>query len=103
MTSHRSLRSTVGGLLAVAFLAAAPFAPAWADTVSNGNNSPEPNIYAPPTATTFWGVPRTSADDGSTISYGGGRLANLCPAVVADPGAYRPQIVAECEGGSTLR
>ena len=98
MTLHRSTRSTVGGLFAVALLAAVPFTPALADY-----SPPTPNIYAPPTATTYWGVPRTSADDGSMMSNGGRRLANLCPAVVADPGAYRPQIVAECEGGSTLR
>ena len=98
MTLHRSTRSTVGGLFAVALLAAAPFTPALASY-----SPPTPNIYAAPTATTYWGVPRTSADNSATMSYGGERLANLCPAVVADPGLYRPQIVAECEGGSNLR
>jgi hypothetical protein len=73
MTTHRSLRSTVGGLLAVALLAAVPFAPALASNNDNGNNSPEPNIYAPPTATTYWGLPRTSNDEGFTMHYGYGR------------------------------
>lgn len=101
MTSHRTLRSTVGGLLAVALLTAAPFAPALADnTLTNGNNAPMPNIYAPPTATTYWGVPRTSAEFDSTTSYGNGRTASICPEALAQPGAFRPSVVAACERGA---
>jgi len=102
MTSHRSLRSTVGGLLAVAFLAAAPFTPALAGIADNGNNAPMPNIYAPPTATTVWGVPRTSFYDGSRIGYSDGRMANICPEALAQPGAFRPSVVAECERGAAM-
>ncbi len=101
MTSLRSLPPTVGGLFAVALLAGAPLTSAYA-TDNSAYDNQEPNIYAPPTPMTVWGVPRTSIDDGLAMSSDG-RLASLCPQALADPGAFSPRIVAECEGGPMVR
>jgi hypothetical protein len=92
MVAHLPLRSSFDGFLAVAAFAAPPLkpAPACGDGVAPDE---------PPTATIVWRAPRPSTDDGSTMRHGDARLANLRPAATADARAFRPQIVAEREGG----
>jgi hypothetical protein len=100
MTLHRPTRSTLGGLLAVSLVAAAPFTPALAG-YGYGPNGPEPNIYAPSTATTVWGVETTAP--GENPVYEGALATNLCPEALAQPAAFQRRVVADCERGAGIQ
>jgi hypothetical protein len=102
MALHHSMRSSLGGLLAVSLLAVS-LAPALA---SQSDSRDPPNIYDPSFYGHSYSAPGGEAPwtaNHSTVAFGGGGEApNICPQVLAQPDLYRPRVVDECDRGAVV-